>query len=162
MTATAYLDTNLVSGLVKEDLGAELDALRVILRARKQGSIDVRTSMVTAEELAKVRADARARHEDIYALLEDVPATAERFGSDIMLMGVGGLHEDERLTRLKQILPHEADARHLFQAISNDVTYFVTADRRSILRYASELHEAFGIAVRAPSELVTELDLSWS
>jgi predicted nucleic acid-binding protein len=155
---SGYLDTNLVSGLVKEDLGdVELQALRTLLRRRKAGAIELCTSAVTAEELARLPDSARARHEDIYALLEDVPATAERSGSTMLLMGVGGPHEDPRLTELKRIVPDESDARHLFQAVSNGISYFVTADQRTIGRHARELEKRLGIKVRLPSDLIAEI-----
>ena len=131
-----YLDTCLVSGLVKRDLRTlELSALRTILRAHKSGAIAIVTSHVTNDELGRMPEDARAPHEDIYALLEDLPQAVEsRTDSGLTLMGVGGgTREDELFTQLKTMLPDVDDARHLFQAIKNGADYFVTDDERTIV-----------------------------
>jgi hypothetical protein len=76
----------------------------------------------------------REAHEDFYALLSDVPPFEEE-----LLVGrhcwpkrpVVVMAED--LGKLRGILPDETDARHLFQAISNGVEYFVTHDKATIL-----------------------------
>lgn len=65
----------------------------------------------------------------------------------------------EDLGKLRAILPDENDARHLFQAISNDVEYFVTYDKATILRHTAAIEQEFSIRVRSPSQLVTELGL---
>ena len=57
------------------------------------------------------------------------------------------------------MLPDENDARHLFQAISNGVEYFVTNDKATILRHSEEIEAAFPIRVLLPSQLVSELEL---
>jgi hypothetical protein len=76
----AYLDTNLVSGIRKQDLGSEQQALRRILGAHKQGTIALVTSRVTHEEIQGLPPGAvREAHEDIYALLSDVPLADEEF-----------------------------------------------------------------------------------
>jgi hypothetical protein len=76
----AYLDTNLVSGIRKQDLGAEQQALRRFLAAHKQGTIALVTSPVTNEEIQRLPSGAvREAHEDIYALLSDVPLADEEF-----------------------------------------------------------------------------------
>ena len=77
VTPSGYLDTNLMSGLVKEDLGpVELPALRELLRRRKAGEIILCTSHEASEELGRIPAAARARHEDIYMLIDDVPTVS--------------------------------------------------------------------------------------
>jgi hypothetical protein len=169
---TGYLDTNLVSGLVKEDLGTtELEAFRDVLRLRKRGHIDFRTSSVTAEELNRIPPEVRNRHEDIYMLLDDIPLVAEQIPVPRIVQPVRAgrpmtitpaVLEEGMLTRLKAILPDENDARHIYQAVRNGIDYFVTRDERTIIRHAADIETVAGIKVRLPSQLLAELTLSQS
>ena len=67
--------------------------------------------------------------------------------------------EDADLALLRKLVPDRNDARYLFQAIKGGgVYYFVTADVKTIVRYAPEIEAAFPpLLVRKPSQLVTEL-----
>jgi hypothetical protein len=51
---SAYLDTNLVSGIRNQDLGPEQEPLRRVLAAGKQGTLALVTSPVTQEEIQKL------------------------------------------------------------------------------------------------------------
>jgi hypothetical protein len=158
--ARGYLDTCLVSGLAKRDLRpSEHEALRQLLWLRKAGALVLVTSPVTREELQRIPPDARELHEDIYALLDDVPLAQEvQTDSGLTLTGVGGgPRENPTFTSLKAVLKDVNDARHLFQAIQNDVQYFVTDDERTVIRHASEIQDRFGLVVRLPSRLLAEL-----
>jgi hypothetical protein len=165
MTPTAYLDTNLVSGLVKEDLGdVELVALSELLRLREQGAIGLVTSHITAEELSKIPPEGRGRHDDIYMRFDDVPAIDEQFRMPMVIRGGPGsrivrppIVEDAALHQLRSILPDVTDARHVFQAARNGVDYFVTCDYRTIVKHAAAVQAAVGIVVCLPSQLVAEL-----
>ena len=66
--------------------------------------------------------------------------------------------KDEILGRLEAILPDADDARHVFQAAHSGFDYFVTFDRRTILRYADEIEAAANIRAVSPSELIQILD----
>jgi hypothetical protein len=146
LTPSGYLDTNLISGLAKEDIRpVELAALRDLLRRRKAGQLILCTSAVASEELGGIPATARAPHEDIYPLLDDVPTVDEQFpmpkaygagayGADAY--GMGPIVEDSDLGVLRSILPDENDARHVFQAAKNGIDYFVTCDERTIVKHA--------------------------
>jgi hypothetical protein len=170
MTPTGYLDTNLVSGLVKEDLGdVELPALIELLRLREQGAIALCTSHITAEELSKIPAEVRGGHDDIYMRFDDVPAIDERFRMPMVIRGGPGTRiigppvvADAALYQLRSILPDETDARHVFQAARNGVDYFVTCDDRTIVRHVAAVQEAVGIVVCLPSQLVAELTAATS
>jgi hypothetical protein len=163
---TAYLDTSLVIGIASQDLGDEQAALLQILKAHKQGSVRLLTSHVTDEEIQK--GTNPGLDEAIYALLADVPAADETwlFPQPLIVSATTSsgprgpvLVKEEDLGKLEAILPDLDDARHVFQAIKSNVTYFVTVDRRSILRYAPELQSSVGIRAVLPSELVAELGL---
>lgn len=163
-TPTAYLDTSLVFGIASQDLDDEQDALLEILRASKQGTLNLVTSHVTSEEIQK--GTDTGLDEAIYALLKDVPAVEEQWLFPRPVTNRGGSRlggpevvKEADLGALESILPHEEDARHVFQAVRNHVDYFVTVDRRSILRYADELRSSFGIHAVLPSELIVELGL---
>lgn len=156
----AYLDTVLVSSIVKRDLSAdEQKALSALLRARSTGKLVAVTSGVTMEEIARLPPDVRSGHEDILHLIEMVEAAPEaRTDSGLTMMGVGGgMREDPVLTSLKETLPDESDARHLFQAIRCDATHFVTADKRTILRHRESLG-GLGLEIVLPSEVLARLN----
>ncbi|HVE61704.1 MAG TPA: hypothetical protein VNA26_07790 [Chitinophagaceae bacterium] len=128
---TVYLDTCIISGLAKADLSIDdLEALHDLLEKHKNGKIHPLTSQVTKEELEKIPPTFRTQHKIVYNLLKDVP-TAQTYQTDsgLMLMGVGGgIREDPVFTALKNLLPGEDDARHIFQATKNGVSKFVTTD----------------------------------
>jgi hypothetical protein len=138
-----------------------------LLRRRKAGEIMLCTSPVASEELARGPAQARARNEDIYLLLDDVPVADEQFHIPVLLgsftfggggFGGGGpIVQDAALAQLLEILPGEDDARHVFQAAKNGIDYFVTCDARTILKHAAAVQSAVGIAARLPSQVVAEL-----
>ena len=122
----AYLDTCLVIGMRKQDLGAEQEPLRRILHAGKQGRLALVTSHVTQKEIQRGRSAIRDVDEVIYLLLTDVPVPDEETLVPRPVKAGPGLfgpvvvtHQD--LGTLRAILPDENDASHLFQAISNGV-----------------------------------------
>jgi len=154
----AYLDTVLVSSIVRRDLDEiEQAALSTLLQLRSSGRIEVVTSSVTREEIARLPREHRGPHEDILHLLELIELAPEaRTDSGLMLMGVGGgLREDPDFTALKSVLPDEADARHVFQALRCDATHFVTTDRRTILGRRANLG-TFPIQFVLPSEALSD------
>lgn len=159
----SYLDTSLVSGLANQDLAeAEAHALLRLLQYHKQGKLRLLTSEVTYEEIAKVPAQFRAKHEVIYLLLTDVP-TVETYRTNygLPLRGVGGgRREDPLFTSLKDILPDEEDARHLFQAAKNGVGYFLTADRRTILSRRNQIRSACNMIAALPTEMLQIIENS--
>jgi hypothetical protein len=145
----AYLDTCLVSGMARADLRpAEQEALLQLLQAHKSRLIALVTSHITREELEKAPAEVRARDDVIYALLENVPAKRESGGE-----------KGPVLSQLKAILPDADDARHVFQALTNGVDYFVTDDSKTIISRRAEIEARYSIMVRLPSELAAELGL---
>jgi predicted nucleic acid-binding protein len=154
---SAYLDTCVISGgLGRGDIHGQQEALRELLRLRKAGDIEIVTSHIALEEIQRSPQERRRLDEDLYALLNDVPAAAEhRTDGGLMLLGVGGgQRPDPILIRLREILSDENDARHLFQAIKNGIDFFVTVDERTILSKADALSSVFGIQVLKPAELL--------
>jgi hypothetical protein len=152
----AYLDTCIVSGLAKGDLGQpDVDALVKILRAHKQGLIRLVASQVVRRELEAIPASYRASHEVIYSLLTDVPTVpTHSTDSGLTLCGVGGGSvEDPVFTAIKSILPDVPDAEHVFQACKAGARYLITADRRSLTKHSASIEASCGVKVVAPTEL---------
>jgi predicted nucleic acid-binding protein len=163
----AYLDTNLVSALAQQDIDqADVHALFQLVDLMHAGRVALVTSTVAKEEIERVPAEHRAPHQGTYALLKKIPVVDEQrlFPRRVQAFRPGrsqiigpSVIEDEDLGRLRAILPDENDARHLFQASKNGASYFVTADRRTILSRAREIESAFPIRVMTPTQLVAEL-----
>jgi hypothetical protein len=152
-----YLDTCIVSGLARQDLPpAEQEAVTALLQLYKAGRVDLVTSEVAKQEIDRVPERFRARHNTIYLLLTDVPvARAEWTDSSLGLTGVGGgRREDPLYTDLKRLLPGEADAQHMFQAIRDDADYFATTDAKTILRFSEALHDQYGLVTASPADCV--------
>lgn len=157
-----YLDTCLVSGLAKRDLvPLEQDALRDLLDLHKKRQISLMTSAVTKEELAALPVDVRGLHEDIYALLGEVPISSEgivqpktnRSRSGIL----GWWLPDATLATLHQLVPDPNDARHLVHALKAGCDFFITTDVKTIVSKRAAVEARFSLKIRKPSELVAEL-----
>jgi hypothetical protein len=167
----AYLDTCIVSGIAKGDLALEQDAVLALLRLSKAGRLDLVTSEVTRTEIEGVPRPARDRHEAVYLLLSDVPLVATTEPRSQLVVARGGgrrggvgmligprYRENPLYTKLKGIVPDDADAHHLFQAVSAGATHFVTSDKRTILRHAAELERDIGITAVLPSQLTGHIN----
>ncbi len=87
-----YVETVLLSGLTKRDIKQkELRALERILDAWKSKEIedlDLYTSPVAREELARIPPKYRATHERVYEMPEEVPLSIER-AADPRMEGTG-------------------------------------------------------------------------
>jgi predicted nucleic acid-binding protein len=177
----AYLDTNLIIGLAENDLArTEMTAMEELLQRHKGRETRLCTSHVAKEELSRRRPAVNGRlrrliyrlarrspgngrvQKLIYDLLDDIPAVDEQFLAPPMLgsaaLGSAGpIVKDELLGKLSQLLPGEDDARHIFQAARNGIDYFVTCDRRTILKHAAKVESVVPIKLRSPSQLVADL-----
>lgn len=161
MTASAYLDTNLVIGLARDDLGDVEQAAIVDLLDRHKGRrLRLVTSQVTLEELRKIPHEDRRPDEQMYRLLEELPTAAEVLAPVVTRSDrphLVGLLPIGYLVELQEILD-ETDARHVFQALQANVEYFVTVDRKTILSRRDAVEAKVAMKFRKPSELVGELD----
>jgi hypothetical protein len=115
-----------------------------------------------ARELKAYAQGADPTQDVIYMLLEDVPAIQEEFLGPraigtFAIGSAGPIIRDELLGKLTDLLPHEEDARHVFQAARNSIDYFITCDQKSILKYAATVEPIAGILLRSPSQLVADL-----
>jgi hypothetical protein len=156
----ACVDTCIISGLAKEDLPRlEQEALYEILRLHKAGACFLMPSEVAKEEIERLPPAVRGKHDAIYSLLSNVP-TAPTHATDGGFGIVGGhwpQRQDPLLNHLMQILPDRKDAEHLFQAAKSNVSYFITTDQRTILRFSAELKDKIGITAVLPSQFTAAL-----
>ncbi len=167
MTVSAYLDTNIVSSLARNQNEDEANALRTLLRTP---GVSVCTSRKMKDELDRIPA---AEHRDpqieIYEELAKVRFVSDSFQGQPTVSSqqsrVVGYLPDPKVVEIESCLRgpqndrpvDRPDAEHLFQALSNGVAYFVTLDRRTILRARADIEAAYPIRLRRPSELLHEL-----
>jgi hypothetical protein len=141
---SAYLDTCVLSHLF--DLGgaapppARLVALE---RIADCPTIDLVTSEKTLEEISKDQDQTRrVSNKLLYKLLTKVnqnpiehflPSTFGGLAFGVGTFGGGATVADPLVVELGKIFPDRPDVEHIFQAVKNGCTYFVTIDRKSIL-----------------------------
>jgi hypothetical protein len=89
-------------------------------------------------------------HETIYNLLEDIPSKPTVSGSSMLLMGVGGGAQEAPLfTELGGCCPTSSMPNTSSRRFNTNAGGFVTTDKRTILRFASQLEAMFGIKLHA-------------
>jgi predicted nucleic acid-binding protein len=160
----AYLDTNIVSALVRDDVPSESEALSRLLEAEDDGRVQLVASNLTLEEINRVPPEYLPRLERQFYLLEKVavvrwdelvfarPVASTKPGL------VGPLSVNEPMyDRLLNAGLDVNDARHLFVAAKQACQAFITFDnsrRTGILRRASRIQSLTGMAVQRPSEFL--------
>lgn len=155
----AYLDTCILSGLAKGDLKIQENAaMSDLLRLQKENKLKFVTSEHARDELSQSPVDKNRVDHIIYNLISGTPLAAPTHAGMLTLLGVGGgPRENPLFSELKALLPDLGDAKHLFQAKSSNVDYFLTADERTILHNRKILQERYGITVILPSELLVQI-----
>ena len=129
-----YFDTNIVSCMINNDLlEEEITAIEQILSIWNSGTIEIRTSKITEDELKNIPNESKTNHLAIYKLIRKVPLIPQvTTNSGLTLMGVGGGNKEDPLyTQIKKLLELN-DANHMFQAIKNNMDIFLTADKKII------------------------------
>ncbi len=160
----AYLDTDIVSAIAKDDYADETDALDKLLELSSAGNLELVTSELTRREIDAYKGQHRKGVARVYLLLKKVP-----FVEDHTLLGIhsqwdryGGvsypLMEDDPISRdLRQMGLDRTDAHHLMLAIRAGCHVFLTCDENTILRLRPQIQNRFQIRLLKPSELVQEL-----
>src|SRR5262249_8592221 len=126
-----YLDTCIISSLVKCDLSPEEnDAVEHILDAYQATRLQLYTSPRAKEEIQRNRLpEHRNIQTRFYKLISALPVVQEvNTDSGLLLMGVGGGSHRDRLYAELLTLLTEYDAKHVFQAIKNRMDVFITTD----------------------------------
>ncbi len=147
-----YLDTVLISALVKNDIPLlEINALKAIQELHQRGLIKCYVSEKVRQELADIPEEYQKLHLEIFNLFE----MAETFKNKRVMDIIGGgmipfPREEPLLLRLKQIFKAD-DAEHIFQAFQNKC-FFLTVDG-GILRGRDRIETTKSIKILRPSEL---------
>ena len=160
----AYLDNNVVSSIVKDDIESQSVAISRLLEAREDGKVQLVTSELTLEEIKKVPTQYRPPLERTFRLLEKVPIVRwEEFLflrpiSSVKPSIIGPVSRNELLyDEILKLGIEVIDARHLFVAAKQGCDAFLTCDnspRTGILRRASEIHRLTGTVVQRPSDFL--------
>lgn len=163
MPPLAYLDTNIVVALVKQDYPAEQQALSALIELQVQGAVELVTSTVMQEEIEKFKGETKPALALFEALRNvttvevlPMPQVIEQPAGRSRIQQFYLPAKDQNLAALEVILD-ETDARHVFQALSAKADYFVTLDKRTILGRREKVEAQFPIGLRLPSDLVSEL-----
>ena len=123
----------------------------------QRSELTICASTVAREEIDKIPAEYRQDHLDEYNALRIVQGSnATWLDDDPGSTDVGTVVEHPEYHTLREILPDEDDARHLFQAKMAGVDNVVTVDYKSILNRAGELEQRAGIRAFSPSQYVAQ------
>lgn len=157
----AYLDNNVVSSIVKDDILSQSEALSRLLEANDQGKVQLVTSEITLDEIKQVPLKYRPPLERTFRLLEKVPIVRWEELLFITNDGSGNnwpvIRNEPLYDSLLSLGLEISDAKHLFVAIKQSCEVFVTCDNTpgtGILRRAPALESLCGIVVQRPSEFV--------
>lgn len=154
----AYLDTCVISGLVRSQLdAAEERALLELLKRFRGGSLKLVVSEIAQRETAEIPQLHRKPHEDFYNILSAVPALRPLALTRLGSVGIPMPDPDWALWRNLTRVLSDNDARHAYQVISYGFDFFVTVDRRTILRHREYLCQTCGLNVLLPSEALQRL-----
>lgn len=151
----AYLDTCVISGLAEEDLKSKDQvAVREMMGLVQESRLTVCTSTEARGELLDLKPqERRDQHMQAYDEIQTLKSEADWLDPDEPFTP----EAKQTLECLRQVLPDEADARHIAHAAMHDVRDFVTSDYRTILSRADEVEEASGVSVWSPREYRSSL-----
>jgi predicted nucleic acid-binding protein len=166
-----YLDSNLISdpSKTKNFKESEREALKKLKNLERQRKIEFYTSEKTKKEIEKhENVNKRKYLKDIYSLIQHIPEKniiKSAILNEIMFNEAtfNGRAEDQLFTELKQIFDQD-DAEHIFQAEKNNLDYFLTLDKKTILNRIKQNANRFKklnlkIHIVSPTQLVQELDI---
>ncbi len=151
-----YLDTCLISAIVKSDLKeAEQLALINIHEKYIAREIELFASEHVEEELNKIPLNYRQQHLDMFGIFGLVPKLIVGGLTRLGPIGVPTANPKRRaLNSLLSLLPDGDDAWHLLIASSNRITYFVTADESTVIKYKEKIKDICGVEALLPSEFL--------
>jgi predicted nucleic acid-binding protein len=150
-----YVDTCVLSAVANRELppveGAAMDTIAALVQS---SAVTLFSSPVVLEEMSRIPGPHFALHLAQYDAIGKVSSnlTWEEFNpaTEITDLEV----EEPVYEDLRDLLPDEPDAQHLAQAKLAGIDHVLTLDQRTILRYAEELRDRFGIQVFKPSAFV--------
>jgi predicted nucleic acid-binding protein len=155
----AYLDSNVVISIVKDDTPAESDSLDRLLVAYEEGKVDLVTSEVTHNEI-KTYQGPRQPYERIFRLLNKVPIVRwdELLGINTQvdkhtMINTPMIQNDPIYDKLLALGVETVDAQHVFVAAKSACEVFLTCDKRVLAR-RDAIKALCGVTVQKPSEFV--------
>ena len=157
----AYLDTCVISGLVRSQLDeTEESALLELLKRFDDGSLNLVVSEIAEREIARIPPAHRTPHDDFYNLLSAVPTFRPPALTRLSPLGLPMPDPHWPLWKdLTKVLSDD-DANHAYQVISYGFDFLVTVDRRTILRHQEYLRESCHLNALLPSEALKSLEES--
>lgn len=157
---SAYLDTCVVSALVKNDIDPiEQRALHELFARYEKGELALVCSQVVDSELSRIPPDYKGPQLRVLALLRSVPRAAAPRRTRLGPLGLPSVNPRYReWKKLTAVLPDDEDAWHVFVASQNRVRYVVTVDQRTMLSRAEAVRRANGVHIVRPSELLHVLN----
>ncbi len=160
ITMKAYLDTNILSAIVRDDYPKESEALDKLLEFAEAGKVEIVTSELTRKEIERYQGQQSKSVQRVYRLVGRVNFLEDHkllgFHSESYPWGGGSfpLVEDDRISsELRQIGLERTDAHHLMLAIRAGCEVFLTYDEKTILKHRTAIEGSFPIKLMKPSEL---------
>jgi predicted nucleic acid-binding protein len=156
----AYLDSNVVVSIVKDDAPDQSEALDRLLAAYEEGNVDLVTSELTHKEIKAYQGPMRPPFERTFRLLNKVPTVQWD-----KLLGVNSqvdkytmintpmIQNDPIYAKLLALGVKTADAQHVFVAAKNACAAFLTCDG-GILRRGPDIGTLYRVTVQKPSDFV--------
>ena len=149
----AYLDTDIVSAIVKDNNPDESAAIDRALRAFNDDDLSLVTSDVTRKEIDHYKGSSKVGVERSFRLLRRVP-----YVDTHTLLGIHNPGDSRTWTnspavrRLRDLGIGPTDALHLMVAIKAQCDIFLTCDR-AVLHRSREIQADFKIEPMKPSAL---------
>jgi hypothetical protein len=164
-TMNAYLDNNVVSAILKDDIASESAAIDRLLEMHHQGVVSLVTSEITLAEMTNAPEPYVPRLRRAYHLLKNIPVVSWNKLSHMQRTGRPGgsqviwpVFENEPLfSQLLSTGLTNVDAQHLFVAAKQSCQAFITCDnspKTSVLARAREIYSLCGVTVQRPSEFI--------
>jgi predicted nucleic acid-binding protein len=137
------LDTSVISAYVKNEMcPEEAVAFKALLDRLGRGSI--LASTVSLEEINEIPLTYRSSHLDAYNALVNVREIEPTASTD-----------NRENVALRRLLRDENDARLITHCQKTGVAVFLTLDKRTILKNASEIEALSGVKVLSPSQYLS-------
>jgi hypothetical protein len=156
----AYLDSNVVSAIAKDDTPAESGALDRLLVAHEQGKVELVTSELTLDEIKAYGGPRRSPVERTFRLLEKVPIARwdelmgmNNYGDKFTWISAPIIQNDPEYDSLLALGLETVDAKHVFVAAKQSCDAFLTCDK-IILRRARDITKLCSVVVQRPSDFV--------
>ena len=158
----AYLDTDIVSAIAKDDYPKESAALDLLLASAEAGKVAIVASELTRKEIERYQGQQSKSIQRVYSLLGKVTFVEDHtvlgFHTDPYFGDSSPLVEDDRISStLRQMGLERTDAHHLMLAIRANCEVFLTCDEKTILSKRAPIEARFPIKLMKPSELVPQL-----